>query len=671
MALALETVTGTVPLPDTKTPAQGYVVFAPNCGVLVDPADKKIIVGKMKLKLDSFGSFSIALPPTDSTGIQPEANSWNWSVSFELVGATVDPFNFALLTGSGPVDLSEVIQVAPLDGDYLVVPGPPGPQGDPGPKGDKGDPGSGSAEPWVFDAVVHGGAVGDGRWVTDLSVTSGSAVATSATAAFTPSNTNGKSYLLHGASASGDAVTGTLTYVSATQVLLSAPAGTTVSGATFLWGTDDTPAFRLCLTDGTAYALAHSYEFKVYVPIPPAGHFYVVAGQFVTGGSTLGCAQIPLPVIPATGPKVTCLWEHAGNSAGLELWSQTAPNITGATIVSFGVFANQNAQGDLIGSDGNPCVIGGPTQPHGYGRGDTFSNLFLDFTGSILTTHSKTGLTYEALGLDGIANAQVHDFYIGTTGSVARGDYATFAAFGGGYSIGLSMPADGNNDMSVIRNGTIGGGYTFGVYATEHTDITALRILYCWAALCPVGNYYGSVGAVHSITGSLVSIEACTVLVLVIGKGSDGIGPTMYLRIDTETSTPRFGDRSNGNDMGAAAGEIVLGGSPARAGLILDGPPGFDIIDAHGTATTVTGNYTLSFLDEVVLVDASADSTQTLPTALSFPARKRITIKNLTAHTVTVAPAAGGQLIDGAATKTVAQWAAITLQATSSLWYTV
>lgn len=129
MTLALVTVTGTLRAPDTLTPLQGTVTFTPGGGVLVDPVTKRILAGPVTVPLDATGSFSIALPPTDQAGIQPAANTWNWGAVFKLARAVLAPFNFALLTGSGPVDLSTVIQVAALPGTYLVVPGPAGTNG--------------------------------------------------------------------------------------------------------------------------------------------------------------------------------------------------------------------------------------------------------------------------------------------------------------------------------------------------------------------------------------------------------------------------------------------------------------------------------------------------------------------------------------------------------------
>ncbi|MHA6764698.1 hypothetical protein [Streptacidiphilus sp. PAMC 29251] len=533
---------------------------------------------------------------------------------------------------------------------------------------------SGGSPAYVFDLIAHGGAVGDGQVVIDAVMNASSPIVTSVSGLFGNAVT-GMICLIHGASASGDTAVGTiLSKQSASQVTLSFSAGTSVTGATFMWATDDTAAIQRCVNDAVAYALAHSGQAEINTP-PAPGKFYGIGGPLIIDGSTQGNAQITLPIVPPTGPKVTLTWSGAGSSAGMQHWLSNYPNTTGSTFVSFGIFANQSAQGNSVGN-GNPCVIGGPAQAHGWAQADKFNNLYLDFSGSILTAHSKTGLTY--CGLDGssLANLRVHDSYFSTTGSVARGEYAGFAAFAGGYSIGLLMPADGNNDLSILENSCIGGGYTWAVYTPEHTDIYGLRILYCNGALCPVGNYYSSVGSVHSITGTLISIEACVYLVQVIGKGSAGVGPTFHVKIDTETSIPRFGDRNNGSDMGAAQGEVVLGGTWTRGSLVLDGPPGFDIIDANPVPTKVTATGTVPYIATLLEVDATAGNVvQNLPTVVDFPAHKRLEFVRTDAsgHTATIT-AVSGEAIEGAASTSLAsQWSKVTLapSATALTWILV
>jgi hypothetical protein len=128
MTLATRQVTATLRQPDTRIPLSGTVTFTPGGGVLVDPGTGRILAGASTLRLDRSGTLALPLVTTDSTGIQPAANTWNWNVEFNLVDsvgapAVIEPFNFALPTGADPVDLASVIQVAALGGTYLVVPG--------------------------------------------------------------------------------------------------------------------------------------------------------------------------------------------------------------------------------------------------------------------------------------------------------------------------------------------------------------------------------------------------------------------------------------------------------------------------------------------------------------------------------------------------------------------
>jgi hypothetical protein len=85
------------------------------------------------------------------------------------------------------------------------------------------------------------GAQGNGQYTADGAMSSGTTTLTSATANFQPTDT-GKRIIVYGAGAGGIHASGTLTYVSATQVTTSFTAGTTVSGAIIVWATDDTAA---------------------------------------------------------------------------------------------------------------------------------------------------------------------------------------------------------------------------------------------------------------------------------------------------------------------------------------------------------------------------------------------------------------------------------------------
>lgn len=537
------------------------------------------------------------------------------------------------------------------------------------------DPRFTTAKPWVFDVTSYG-ALGNGQVVTDGAMTNGSPTLTCATSAPFVSGDVGKSIQVLNAGASNETLVGTISaFISSTQVTLSVSAGSTVSSMPVMWASDDTAAFQAAVDAATTYALAHAYAATVLVPTA-AKAFYGISGALKTGGSTLGNSQIALPVVPTTGRKLTLSIQGAHTGAGVQHWQQLTPNTTGSTLVSFGLFANGTAQTNSINANGNPAVIGGPSQPGGYGVAPgVFSNLYVEIANlSILTCHSKFGFTYTGIDLSGVANAQLVDLQVSTSGTVAppAGSYVSPGVFATGLAIGILLPANGNNDLTIIRNLTIGGGYTYGILATEHTDIHGLRILYCWAAFCPVGSYYSSVGAAHSIHGTLISIEQCTYLVYVFGPGTGGLGPTMYLRIDTETSTPRFGDRTSGTGLAAARGDVILAGLFTPSGLTLDAPTGLKIRNSQLTypVTTKTANYTATSFDQDILVDAtSGPVTINLPTAVGRT--DPITIKKIdsSGNAVTI-DGAGSETIDGALTRVLStQWDYATLLPSGAAWF--
>ncbi|MEU8839934.1 SGNH/GDSL hydrolase family protein [Streptomyces roseus] len=525
---------------------------------------------------------------------------------------------------------------------------------------------------WVFDVVSYG-AVGNGKVVADAAMTASSATLTSATASFTAGDV-GKAVQVLGAGASGETLVGTIsTYTSGTQVTLSATAGSTVSGTCAMWASDDTVAIQAAVDAAAAYAVAHSGAATVRIP-PAAGQFYGIAGALKTGGSTLGNSQLTLPVYATTGRKITLSIRGTSSGAGVQHWQQTVPNTTGATLLSFGIFASAGAQTASINAGGNPSVLGGPAQPGGYGVAPgNFSNLYVDIGDlSILTCHSKFGLTYSAIDLSGVANARLQDVAYSTTGTVPGGSYVSPGVFATGLSIGCLLPANGNNDLTIVENVTCGGGYTYAILVPEHTDIYGLRLLYCWAAFCPVGSYYSSVGAAHSIRASLVSIEQCTYLVYIFGPGTGGLGPTMDLRIDTETSTPRFGDRSSGTGLAAARGRVVIAGLFTAANLTLDAPTGLHIENAQLTypVATKTANYTANSFDEVIAADATSGAlTITLPTAVGRTRPVTVKKTDATSNPVTI-DAAGSETIDGQLIRQLAsQWEYATLVPSGSGWY--
>lgn len=523
----------------------------------------------------------------------------------------------------------------------------------------------GNLRPWEFDVTAPAyGAKGDGQQVHDGAMASGSAVLTSATANFQLSDV-GKAIQVKGAgsAASTTLVTTIASRQSATQVTLAAAnaSGSAVSGALVLWGTDDTGAFKAAVNAAVAYAQLHSGIAKIVIPPAVyAGGFYAIAGAPVQGGATKGNAQIPLPVISATANKLTLIFEGVGNGSAFQHWNQTTLQ-TGCTLVSFGVYASPSTQVSDINANGNCSVIGGPTPPYGYGISPgVFSNVLpLLRNLSIRTTHSAQGLTWTAFDAFGCAEANLENVTWGTTGLVADHDFDNPGIFGTGLSIGVLMPAPGNNDNCRTSNISCQGGYTFGIFLTEHFVADRMGVLYCFAGLCPVGYYDNSVGSEHAINIGQASIEACQNTMYVIGVGAGGVGPWIYGVIDSE-GVPSFVDNTGGTGLAALLGEVQLVGIVTPSQVNVAHPTGLRIRNGMQgyVAQSVTANYAVTVMDDTILVDASTGPvTVTLISAAWTPNVYTIKrIDSVTANAVTIACQAG-EHIDGATTKSLTgQW---------------
>lgn len=538
--------------------------------------------------------------------------------------------------------------------------------------------GGGAADPWVFDVTASAyGAAGDGQVVADGAMTSGSATLTSATAGFQPGDV-GKAISVKGAAATGvtTLVTTISARVSATQVTLATPAATTVTSAAVIWGTDDTAAIQDAVDAAETYLATHAYA-QVYFPPRP----YIIAGPLTAAKS--GNGQIVFGPVPTSGVKKILEFRGEGDgAAAVRHWEQTVPQYAGSCLISLGVYSSTGAQITSINNDGNPGVISGPNEGSGYGVGAVFSNMMAVIKNlTILTAHSSYGLTYGAATLWGCANAHLENVGYGTAGTVASPstDYTSPGTFGTGLSVGLLLPAPGNNDHVVLRNVGCSGGYTYALFLTEHAVVERYMALYCWAGLCAVGNYAGSVGSVHAMDIVSASIEACINELYIVGVGSSGVGPAIYANVSTESSTPNITGNSTAA-MNAALGTIRLTGLFTESGVTVSDPCGIEIVNGQvpRAIKRKTGTFTCSPIDRTLVCDTTAGAfTGTLPAADFNPVE--YAFKNVGANDLTVATTSS-QLIyttsgTGATTATVTTGQTLRVQAlyngTSWGWYAV
>lgn len=536
-----------------------------------------------------------------------------------------------------------------------------------------GDVGRLRPTPWLFDVTDPAyGAKGDARVIADGAMSSGSAILTSASNPFTNVIPGMK------VSVKNAAPTGVTTLIADVvskqnngQITLSAAnaSGGAVTGAIVIWGTDDTAAIQEAVDDAEAYlAAGHGYA-QVYFPPRP----YIVAGPL--NNTKSGNGQIVFGVYVMTAVKK--MLEFASDvtgAAAVRTWLQGVPQSAGACLISFGVYSSTSAQIANINADGNPAIISGPNEGFGYGASANFSNIIPALKNiTFLTTHSAYGLTYGAFNFYGCANAHLENVGWSTAGIVPGTDYASPGTFGTGLSIGGLLPAPGNNDYVVAKNISIGGGYTYAMFFTEHGLVDRYMALYCWAGLVIVGNYFGSVGSVHAMKMIGASIEACTNELVIMGAGSEGVGPIIDIdQLSTESGTPNIAGQAA--HMAAARGVIRWTGLFNESGLTHDNPTGIESINGQvaSLVRSVTATTTARPIDRVLKVDASgAGVTVNLPSAAPNPVTYTVIKSDSSGNTVTIDPA-GGETINGSATRVLsAQWETVTLRSDGSNWIAI
>lgn len=532
-----------------------------------------------------------------------------------------------------------------------------------------GDVGRLRPTPWLFNVTDPAyGAKGDAKVIADGAITAGTAILTS------PSNGFAGAAAGMYVSVKGAGPTGVTTHIaqiatkdSDGQVTLNANAAVTVSGAIVIFGTDDTAAIQVAVDAAEAYLATRTYA-QVYFP-PRA---FIVAGALDNTRS--GNGQIVFGPFATTGNKRILEFRgETDGAAAVRHWQQTVPQYAGSCLLSLGVHSSTSAQISNINADGNPAVICGPNEGWGYGVSATFSNMQVVVKNlAVLTTHSAYGLTYGALNLYGVANAHLENVGYGTAGVVPGSDYTSPGVFGTGLSVGLLLPAPGNNDHVVAKNVGCGGGYTYASFVTEHLMMDRYMALYCWAGIVIIGNYFGSVGSVHALKILSASIEACINEVYIMGVGSSGIGPIIDIDVSTESSTPNVAGQAA--HMAAARGVIRWSGLFTESGLTHDNPTGIESINmqAASAVRAISSTTTARPIDRALKVDASgAAVTVNLPSAAPNPVIYTVIKSDASANPVTIDPS-GAQTINGAATRDLtSQWETVTLQSDGANWILV
>lgn len=513
--------------------------------------------------------------------------------------------------------------------------------------------------PWLFDVTKYG-AEADVKMIADGTITSGSSTLTSASGGFAGAVV-GMSILVNRAGATGVTAHSTTiaTVASANSITITAPAVTTATNTVVFFGTDDTVACNAAIDAAEAYLATGATYAEVFTP-----RFCALAGALRTNKS--GNGLLVFGTHPVTSVKRHLVF--SGPSAGgaaVRHWQQLVPQMGGAGYVAFNVYASTAAQISNINVSGNPAIICGPNEGSGFGVGAVYANYNLIVRNlSLLNAHSDWGLTYGAINAWGCANAQIENVSVGTAGVVTGSDYISPGALGNGLSIGVMLPAPGNNDLVHVTNLSIQGGYTYAMFLTEHGIVDRYMALYCWAGIVAVGSYAGSVGSVHAMKIISCSVEQCTNEIYIYGVGSEGIGPTLDIdQFSTETSSFVVTGTTTAA-LAASRGTVKITGLFDETGVSATSALGLRLVDGQKSRVvrTVTTSQTVRLIDETILVNAaSGPLTITLISAVATPNQYTIKKIDTSANVVTVA-AASGQTIDGSPTATLPdQWNRLTL----------
>lgn len=317
------------------------------------------------------------------------------------------------------------------------------------------------------------GVVGDGVFLYDGVITSGSALLSSASAAFTSADV-GKSIEVDGAGVAGaPLITTILSFGNANQVTLSASASTSVvSGGKVVYGTDCTTALKTLIA-----TVVSAGGGKIILPKA----VYILNGAL--SGSAGQNALLPLPVISDSGNNPLPTLEIEGIEAGTgypELAAGTAiPPTSGAVLY-----------GMALESGSYPAILGGPDAAY------DFTQITVILRNLTFRTRSNPG--YQGIKLSKVANALLFHVTVdvnvnGLTDLVAQTNNSS--------AVGIVLPTVNNYGMVEAQDCYVTGYYA-GIQHNEHA-----RLLGCFIQKCIWGLDVQGTG--HLSTYLNVLIQWC------------------------------------------------------------------------------------------------------------------------------------------------------------------
>lgn len=327
--------------------------------------------------------------------------------------------------------------------------------------------------------------------------------------------------------------------------------------------TDDTTAIRNAIDTAYAWAIANGiYYAEVW--FPPA--IYRLTSNPVN--TYLGYSVLPLPIQAGTSRKVTLVFTGAKDAASTPYWQQNGVGHRGGSTLL------ATHTGLSSGSDGAPCVLGGPTPQNGYGSGTaTFNNMCVVLDG--ISVVVPINPTLGGFDFRGVANLKVV-----TAGVYADGSPTQLQATPPtrDWTSGLLMPQNFNNDRNVVEDFAVYGLYT-GLGVGEHAWTARSASIYCHDGVYIQADSEN----IHSSAFGSISVEACTNGIITNATDSYG-APIHIAAISFETiSGYHIDDNSNG-----LAGTVNITKLDGPTGLSIRGARNLRIINANQDRGAVT-----------------------------------------------------------------------------------
>ena len=413
---------------------------------------------------------------------------------------------------------------------------------------------------WLFRPENYG-AQGDGQFLGgDVHTTSGSAVVTSASAAFSAADV-GKKIIITDAGVTGTRLSGSListitTVNSATSVTVGQTSAVTQTDASAAYGTDDSAAFFAMML---AVRDFHMTAANPHVKVVLDNVCYVLGTKPSpdTNGSigTWSRAQVPLPFNPSLTARkwVTEIVARDGlDGATFTSWHQTQPQFSGCMLFSMI---------EVTGSDyvfnAPISVIGGPTTEDPWqNTPNSFNNTLVKVDGvRVMCPHNPGQIAF-----DFHFESQYH------LGTVSADVFAAPHGLSGSYMIptnpdgmGFRTNYTGLNDRNTVVCLLVQG-YYVGATVDEHCSWMDCRIIYSKYGLymdLPGGNT-----TQHGAVLGYCSVEI-TDYALYVANGSGIFGLVIQMLDNEGTVIEHLHDPNN-----VLYGTVNLFPSGSSIGLI-------------------------------------------------------------------------------------------------------